>query len=368
MAPPKRFRIQSKNYFLAYPNCSLSKEETMEQLIRINCSSNKKFIRVARELHENGEPHLHVLLQFEGKCICTNQRLFDLVSPTRSAHFHPNIQGAKSVKSYMEKEGDYSDWGEFQMDGRCARGGQQTANDAYAQALNKGSKSEALNVIKELAPTDYAVHFRKINSNLDRIFTCPPAIFISKWDSTSFRITDDMEQWLGEFFISDNIAPGGNKFRVNRDIDRPMSLIIEGPSRTGKTQWARSLGRHNYISGHLDLNPKSFSNDAEYNVIDDVAPKYLERKHWKELIGAKHDWQGNCRYGRPIQIKGGIPSIVVCNPGEGSSYKDFLAKDKNTSLRNWTHHNAYFVFIQSPLYNSQHQNPAQDHQNKEEQN
>ncbi|ADD62433.1 transcriptional regulator protein [Cotton leaf curl Kokhran virus] len=41
-------------------------------------------------------PHLHVLIQFEGKFVCTNNRFFDLVSPTRSAHFHPNIQGAKS--------------------------------------------------------------------------------------------------------------------------------------------------------------------------------------------------------------------------------------------------------------------------------
>nr|ABU40638.1 AC4 protein [Tomato leaf curl New Delhi virus] len=45
----------------------------------------------------------------KGKFQCKNNRFFDLVSPSRSAHFHPNIQGAKSasdVKAYIDKDGD----------------------------------------------------------------------------------------------------------------------------------------------------------------------------------------------------------------------------------------------------------------------
>nr|AAB40392.1 Rep protein [Tomato yellow vein streak virus] len=96
MPPPKRFSVNAKNFFLTYPHCSLTKDEALSQLQALQTPTNKKFIRVTRELHEDGEPHLHVLIQFEGKFICHNQRFFDLVSPTRSAHFHPNIQGAKS--------------------------------------------------------------------------------------------------------------------------------------------------------------------------------------------------------------------------------------------------------------------------------
>ncbi|CAJ90739.1 C1 protein [Sida yellow vein Madurai virus] len=134
MAPSKRFNIYCKNYFLTYPKCSLTKEEALSQIQNLQTPTNKKYIKVCKELHENGEPHLHVLIQFEGKYKCQNQRFFDLVSPNRSAHFHPNIQGAKSssdVKSYIDKDGDTLEWGEIQIDGRSARGGQQTANDAY---------------------------------------------------------------------------------------------------------------------------------------------------------------------------------------------------------------------------------------------
>ncbi|AEX10551.1 replication associated protein [Tomato dwarf leaf virus] len=343
---PKRFRISSKNYFITYPHCSLSKEEALSQLQKINTPTNKKYIKICRELHENGEPHLHVLIQFEGKFVCTNQRLFDMVSPTRSTHFHPNIQGAKSssdVKSYIDKDGDTLEWGEFQIDGRSARGGCQSANDAAAEALNAPSKETAMQIIREKLPEKYLFQFHNLNSNLDRIFSKAPEPWVPPFRLSSFtNVPDEMQEWADAYFGMDSAARP----------ERPISIIIEGDSRTGKTMWARALGPHNYLSGHLDFNSKVYSNTVQYNVIDDVSPHYLKMKHWKELIGAQRDWQSNCKYGKPVQIKGGIPSIVLCNPGEGASYKDFLDKQENASLKAWTLHNAKFIFLNSPLYQS----------------
>ncbi|ADW10637.1 replication-associated protein [Chino del tomate Amazonas virus] len=94
-------------------------------------------------------------------------------------------------------------------------------------------------------------------------------------------------------------------------------------SRTGKTMWARALGPHTYLSGHLDFNGTVYSNQVEYTVIAAVAPHYLKLKHWKELIGSQKDWQSNCKYGKPVQIQGGIPSIVLCNPGSGFQLSRF---------------------------------------------
>nr|WBT00793.1 replication associated protein [Pedilanthus leaf curl virus] len=350
MAPPKRFQIYAKNFFLTYPKCSVTKEEAITQLQNLQTPVNKKYIKICRELHENGEPHLHVLIQFEGKYKCQNNRFFDLVSPTRSAHFHPNIQGAKSssdVKSYMEKDGDTLDWGEFQIDGRSARGGQQSANDAYASALNAGSKSEALRVIKELAPKDYVLQFHNLNANLDRIFTPPAEVYVSPFSSSSFdQVPEELEEWAAENVVSAAARPL-----------RPISIVIEGDSRTGKTMWARSLGPHNYLCGHLDLSPKVYNNEAWYNVIDDVDPHYL--KHFKEFMGAQRDWQSNTKYGRPVQIKGGIPTIFLCNPGPNSSYKEFLDEAKNSALKNWALKNATFITLEDPLYSGSNQSAAQ---------
>nr|UUV61484.1 C1 [Tomato mottle leaf curl virus] len=350
MPLPKKFLINSKNYFITYPHCSLSKEEALSQLLALKTPTNKKFIRITRELHEDGEPHLHVLIQFEGKYRCTNCRFFDLVSPTRSTHFHPNVQGAKSssdVKTYMEKDGDFIDHGVFQIDGRSARGGQQSANDTYAKVLNAGSIMEALNILREEQPKDFVLQHHNIRSNLERIFRKAPEPWAPPYPLSSFtEVPEEMQDWADDYFGMDPAARP----------ERPISIIIEGDSRTGKTMWARALGPHNYLSGHLDFNSRVYSNEAEYNVIDDITPHYLKMKHCKELIGAQKDWQSNCKYGKPVQIKGGIPSIVLCNPGEGASYKDFLDKEENTSLRNWTLHNAKFIFLDTPLY----KNTAQD--------
>nr|UXO30738.1 replicase [Tomato leaf curl Karnataka virus] len=357
MAAPNRFKINAKNYFLTYPKCSLTKEEALSQLLNIQTPTSKKFIRICREVHEDGTPHLHVLIQFEGKFQCKNNRFFDLTSPTRSAHFHPNIQGAKSssdVKSYMEKDGDVVDHGVFQIDGRSARGGCQSANDAYAEAINAGSKIEALNISREKAPKDYVLQFHNLNSNLDRIFTPPMEVYVSPFSSSSFdQVPEELEEWAAENVVSAAARP-----------IRPISIVIEGDSRTGKTMWARSLGPHNYLCGHLNLSQKVYSNDAWYNVIDDVDPHYL--KHFKEFMGAQRDWQSNIKYQKPVQIKGGIPTIFLCNPGPDSSYKEFLDEEKNSKLKDWAIKNATFITLEGPLYSGTNQSAAQASQEEDQ--
>ena len=250
----------------------------------------------------------------------------------------------------MEKDGDTSEWGEFQIDGRSARGGQQSANDAYAKAINTGSKLLALNVIKELAPKDYVLQFHNLNANLDKIFAAPVEVFNCPFLSSSFdQVPEEIECW-----VADNIKDAAAR------PWRPISIVIEGESRTGKTMWARSLGPHNYLCGHLDLSPRVYNNDAWYNVIDDVDPHYL--KHFKEFMGAQRDWQSNTKYGKPIQIKGGIPTIFLCNPGPTSSYKEYLDEERNSALKRWALQNAKFFFISEALYSGTHQSPAQNSQ------
>ncbi|AGR84126.1 Rep [East African cassava mosaic Malawi virus] len=344
-----RFQINAKNYFITYPRCSLTKEEALSQLQALSYPTNIKFIRVCRELHQDGVPHLHVLIQFEGKFQCTNPRFFDLISPSRSTHFHPNIEGAKSssdVKAYIEKGGEFLDDGVFQVDARSARGEGQHLAQVYAEALNASSKSEALQIIKEKDPKSFFLQFHNISANADRIFQLPPQTYVSPFLSSSFtHVPDEIEIWVSENICSPAARPW-----------RPISIVLEGDSRTGKTMWARSLGPHNYLCGHLDLSPKVYSNDAWYNVIDDVDPHYL--KHFKEFMGAQRDWQSNTKYGKPIQIKGGIPTIFLCNPGPTSSYKEFLEEEKNQSLKAWALKNATFITLHEPLFSSAYQSPT----------
>nr|DAV60392.1 MAG TPA: Rep protein [Geminiviridae sp.] len=340
---PNSFRISAKNIFLTYPQCDIPKDEAIEMLQHLNWSIVKPtYIRVAREEHSDGFPHLHCLIQLSGKCNIKDARFFDLAHPRRSASFHPNVQAAKdanAVKNYITKEGDYCESGKYKVSG----GTKSSKDDVYHNAINAGSAGEALDIIKAGDPKTFIVNYHNIKANIERLFHQPPETWACPFPLSSFTLVpEELQEWADDYFGRDAAA---------RPV-RARSIIIEGDSRTGKTMWSRSLGKHNYLSGHLDFNSRVYSNEAEYNVIDDVAPQYLKLKHWKELIGAQRDWQSNCKYGKPVQIKGGIPAIVLCNPGEGASYKDFLNKEENESLREWTIKNAKFIFLEGPLYQS----------------
>ncbi|QCB65753.1 replication-associated protein [Tomato chlorotic leaf curl virus] len=343
---PNTFRLAAKNIFLTYPKCDITKDEALQMLQTLPWSVVKPtYIRVAREDHADGNPHLHCLVQLSGKSNIKDARFFDLTHPRRSTTFHPNIQAAKdtnAVKNYITKEGDYCESGQYKVSG----GTKANKDDVYHNAVHAGSVSEALDIIKAGDPKSYIVQHHNIRSNLERIFKRAPEPWVPPFPLASFtNVPEELQEWADDYFGRGAAARP----------ERPVSIIVEGDSRTGKTMWARALGPHNYLSGHLDFNSRVYSNEVEYNVIDDVTPHYLKLKHWKELIGAQKDWQSNCKYGKPVQIKGGIPAIVLCNPGEGASYKDFLEKEENASLKSWTLHNAKFIFLNSPLYQNQTQ-------------
>ena len=86
----RRFRLHAKNIFLTYPQCPLPKEYALETLKQLHWTVvQPKYIRVAREEHQDGQPHLHVLIQLTGKCDIHDQRFFDIADD-------PELPGKKN--------------------------------------------------------------------------------------------------------------------------------------------------------------------------------------------------------------------------------------------------------------------------------
>ena len=63
--------------------------------------------------------------------------------------------------------------------------------------------------------------------------------------------------------------------------DRPKTLVVWGPSRTGKTNWARSLGRHTYLGFAWSL--KEVDQSCDYIVIDDIDMSNF--RLWQPFLG-----------------------------------------------------------------------------------
>nr|WGT83696.1 replication initiation protein [Mungbean yellow mosaic India virus] len=79
-------------------------------------------------------------------------------------------------------------------------------------------------------------------------------------------------------------------------------------------------------------------------------------------MGARPLRQSNVKYGKPTKIKGGIPTIFLCNPGPKSSYKEYLDEANNAALKQWASKNAKFYTLKEPLFSSVNQGTTQGRQ------
>ncbi|DBA06670.1 TPA_asm: Rep [Welwitschia mirabilis associated geminivirus A] len=317
------FRFQGKSIFLTYAQTYFTADYLLVELRRLcNDRSRLRYIRVATEQHRDGNTHFHVLIQLHKKLDTKDVNLFDIPKdPSVGPPIHPNWQLPRrdsDVFAYISKHGDYIEEGELNP---LQRSPKKHRDDIWESIItSSNSATEFLELTLQMQPFHAANNWERLKAFAADRWPKPPQQYEAKFH-TFGNLPEPLQRWL-------------------RQSTRPKSLILEGPSRTGKTEWARSIGRHNYFCGHIDLG--EYDIHAQYNVIDDIQLRYC--KYMKELIGAQHDWTANPKYKKPITIKGGIPSIVICNPD--------MSWDSEIQypLREWFNVNADFYTITEPLF------------------
>lgn len=120
-------------------------------------------------------------------------------------------------------------------------------------------------------------------------------------------------------------------------LDRPKCLILVGPSRIGKTIWARSLGSHMYFNGLIDY--AALDNGKKYVVLDDINIEYLP--HYKSWIGSQREFTVNPKYGKHFTFRWGKPCIWLGN-------YDPRRSDKVDS--EWISRNSIYVQLTDSLF------------------
>ena len=88
------------------------------------------------------------------------------------------------------------------------------------------------------------------------------------------------------------------------------SLWFYGPTRLGKTQLARSLGKHWYMMAQW--NAERLDGEAQYGVMDDI-PWESMKYNYKGMLGLQVDVTVTDKYRKKSVYKGGIPVIVITN-------------------------------------------------------
>nr|AHZ62976.1 replication-associated protein [Wheat dwarf virus] len=323
-----RFRVYSKYLFLTYPQCTLEPQYALDSLRKRPNACEPLYIAAVRELHEDGSPHLHVLVQNKLRASITNPNALNLRMDTSPfSIFHPNIQAAKDcnqVRDYITKEVDSdvntAEWGTFVA---VSTPGRKDRDADMKQIIeSSSSREEFLSMVCNRFPFEWSIRLKDFEYTARHLFPDPVATYTPEFPTESLICHETIESWKNEHLYSE--SPGRHK-----------SIYICGPTRTGKTSWARSLGTHNYYNSLVDFT--TYDVNAKYNIIDDIPFKFTP--NWKCFVGAQRDFTVNPKYGKRKVIRGGIPCIILVNPDE-----DWL-KDMTPEQSDYMYSNAVVHYM-----------------------
>lgn len=302
----KPFRFCAKSVFLTFPQSKLDRERIANHLEKIGASA----VLCARELHTDGNQHFHCLAKFNAKINTKNPRYFDIEGE------HPNIQSPRNlhnITTYITK----SDPEPLNRGFPIKR---KTWGDIRKEAT---SAEDYLNLVEQNHPRDAALAWERLHHYAKTRF---PTISTYEPTYTTFTIPNQITDWV-------------NTNLVRPRPERPKSLYLVGASRSGKTEWARSLGKHIYCCGAFNL--ENFQPCAEYMIFDDIAWEYVPSK--KQWFGAQKEFVICDKYKKKTTIKWGNPTIYLCN-------HDFDIWHKELMMNEWWQKNVIYVNLTNKLY------------------
>src|SRR5258708_35838447 len=95
----------------------------------------------------------------------------------------------------------------------------------YTEALQSSTREDFFSKVKKADPKNYVLHYENLEYFAEKHYAPKRGAYSAPF--TEFiRVPLDMRAWV------EHELP---------NTDRPKTLVIWGPSRTGKTSWARSL-------------------------------------------------------------------------------------------------------------------------------
>lgn len=298
------FRINAINFSLTYPQANTIDKQGLFDFLK---TLNPVYLIVAQETHTDGGKHFHVFFKCERKRDIRRSDYFDF-----GGH-HPNIQGTRDPKNwveYLKKE-----------DLQPIEFGKLSDKRTWAQLLSVGTEKDFMSEIQALSPRDFVLQNERITTFAKRRFS-KPEIYQPRY--TAFNPTANMVRWTNQRF----------------EPERPRSLFIKGPSRYGKTEWARSLGIHMYFNGMINLD--DWNPAAEYIIFDDFDWTYLPCK--KAFLGAQKQFTITDKYKKKKTVFWGKPCILLYNED-----MDPLAKCSTEEV-SWLTENVIFTEITNKLF------------------
>lgn len=282
------FRFQGKRVFLTYANVVQDIQLVeWENFFKLKFPSQMVYHTIGRELHESGVPHFHVLIVFDRKIDTRSVTFFDFKGQ------HPNIispNDLEATKIYVQKDGNYIEEGDFPATKK-----RKAVDDAWEAILNEATDNVTFMALaKAKDPKNFVLNHEKLEYFAAKHYAVKRTTYVSPY--ANFIVPSDVQGWVQDHYLSQQ--------------RRKKSLFLIGPSKLGKTEWARSLGRHMYFNGATNFKD-DWDDDAEYLVFDDIDWNFIPQK--KGFFGCQQEFVINGKYMRSRSIKWGKPVIYCAN-------------------------------------------------------
>jgi len=309
----KKFEFYGTYMFVTYAKSTLGKDRILEfaRLLKDKLPVDTKFYGCF-ELHEDGSPHYHVLIQFPKRTHWLDSRkklmldgdteaikVVTMRRNQRSATFVSNVQ------LYLEKTlPDGSDkpvtwlFGEKILIGNLAL----EKKRKFKEILDEPDYDKAKQMIKDEDPLRFIMSYNNVKNFLVNEKTRKyQRVEDESFTKLPWKLPDEITEWK-----TNNID--------NRILGRPNSLLIIGAPKSGKTQWALSFGKPMEMSRKWNM--KNYRADSTHLVVNDVPVKgfgYGGDSYWREVLGCQASFDATDKYLENRRLKWNFPCIWTCN-------------------------------------------------------
>lgn len=298
---PRGYRFNAKGFFLTFPQCDVSKEEALSNLLELRPC---EWAVVGRERHADGNFHLHICGAFEEKVNTVNPHYFDVVTGQHGSY--ETMRNKKKAVEYVTKDGDFL---EYKCCVEDILKGKSSKRDVIARMIMDGK--EDMDIVAE--HPGYVMeklhHMNAFRSMIEKEVSvaptqwlCPTADVLSGWGAVT--------EWLK-----------ANLLAESRPL-RSAQLWLYGPPRVGKTDlWMRLVeqGIRVYNVPYEDWYDE-YHDDAYDLIIFDEFRGQKSIYDMNRLIDGQH--APLRRRGRaPYLKKRNIPAIIVSNYSVADCYK-----------------------------------------------
>lgn len=201
-----------------------------------------------------------------------------------------------------------SEWGSLAADGPNGESSKRKFSEVMERAVATGSRKDAISILR-------SENFGKLATSFINIRACINH-FIPEEEKQSFvykpifawKLPTGIQDWLTHEFTK---------------TERCKLLILSGPTRLGKTNWARSLGPHMFWRNEVNFG--QWDQNAKYIVVDDIEWRYVRSK--KAIFTQMGDITLTDKYVKKINVNNDKPAIFLTNSpdpvadfGEDASY------------------------------------------------